>query len=294
MPLNEATGALMAGDKINFSAAASAAKTKAVSGYERSEISFPYMDLDDAVDVSKKLYSRSGISSCPLDELAAAMGQTTSSGNFRLKTATARTFGLAERDGQGSIKLTDLGCRLVSPESEADAKASAFLQVPLYAQIYEKYKGKLLPPTKALEREMQTMGVSSKQTDKARHAFQRSARQAGFFNSGDDRLVRPRSTSGESAETLDQASADSLSHDAPVRQPRRGFGGNGGSYHPFIEGLLQTLPEPGTLWAMEGRAAWLRAAANNFTLMYQGEGQIVVEAKDTEKVTATAKKGAAA
>ena len=48
--------------------------------------------------------------------------------------------------------------------------------------------------------------------------------------------------------------------------------------HPFIQGLLQTLPAAGTVWAIEGRAAWLKAAAQNFTLMYQGEGDIEITA----------------
>ena len=58
-----------------------------------------------------------------------------------------------------------------------------------------------------------------------------------------------------------------------------GGGGNGhGGYHPFIEGLLATLPEPGTIWTIEGRAAWLQAAAHNFMLIYQGDGKIEVNA----------------
>jgi hypothetical protein len=271
----------MKGEKVNFdpgskpNTGGAAARTN-----ERSAIVFPYMDLDDAVEVAKHLYARSGISSCPVDELAAEMKQTTSSGNFRLKTATAGIFGLTEKDGRSSIKLTELGCRIVSPDGEADARATAFLEVPLYAQIYEKYKGKLLPPTKALEREMQVLGVAPKQADKARYAFQRSAKQAGYFNSGEDRLVRPRGNGGNVAapETLDQVAADAptVRNDEAPRRKGSG-GGSGGQYHPFIQGLLETLPEPGTLWTIEGRAAWLQAAAQNFTLIYKGEGKIDVQ-----------------
>ncbi len=272
----------MKGEKVNFDAAAKPKNGSAPRSNDRSTIAFPYMDLDDAVDVAKHLYARSGISGCPIDELAAEMKQTTSSGNFRLKTATAGIFGLTEKDGRSSTKLTELGCRLVSPDSEAEARATAFLEVPLYNQIYEKYKGKLLPPTKALEREMQVLGVASKQTDKARLAFHRSAKQAGYFNSGEDRLVRPRgaTVNTAAADTLDQAAADAPApreDQAPRRNSQSG-GGNGGQYHPFIQGLLQTLPEPGTLWTIEGRAAWLQAAAQNFTLIYQGEGKIDVHA----------------
>jgi hypothetical protein len=268
----------MKGEKVNFDAAAKPKDGAAARSNDRSTVIFPYMDLDDAVDVAKHLYARSGISACPIDELAAEMKQTTSSGNFRLKTATAGIFGLTEKDGRSSIKLTELGCRVVSPDAEADARATAFLQVPLYNQIYEKYRGKLLPPTKALEREMQVLGVASKQTDKARLAFQRSAKQAGYFNNGEDRLVRPRAVGSVSAETLDQAAADAPPPSREDEVPRRGGNGGGGRHHPFIEGLLQTLPEPGTLWTVEGRAAWLQAAAQNFTLIYKGEGKIDVQA----------------
>lgn len=282
-PYTEAKGAPMKGEKINFGVAA--AKAKADSGptrtNDRSAIAFPYMDLDDAVEVARKLYARSGISSCPLDELAAEMKQTTSSGNFRLKTGTARIFGLVEKDGQSALKLTELGCSLNSPDGEAAAIVAAFLRVPLYNQIYEKYLGKLLPPTKALEREMQTLGVAAKQTDKARMAFQRSARQAGYFNSGEDRLVRPRA--GTVAETLDQKTADALPSEREQTPPRRKGSGDGGGHHPFVQGLLETMPEPGTMWTIEGRASWLEAAANIFTLIYKGEGRIAIGAVPAQR-----------
>ncbi len=39
-------------------------------------------------------------------------------------------------------------------------------------------------------------------------------------------------------------------------------------YHPFIEGLLKTLPKPETDWTLGARAKWLQAAANIFELIY--------------------------
>jgi hypothetical protein len=272
----------MTGEKVNFDQARADAKPKAAKEAlrEQSTIVFPNYDLDAAVTVARNVYARSGLGACPLDELAAQAG-TTMSGNFRNKNSAAKIFGFIEKDGQSAVKLTDLGARVVSQESEAEARAVAFLNVPLYSQIFEKYRGKLLPPTKALEREMVTLGVVPTQATAARQIMQRSARQGGYFNSGEDRLVRPRMTGG-TAETLDQAAADApLSTPREEEAPRRnGYGGDGnggGQYHPFIQGLLQTLPEPGTLWTIEGRAAWLQAAAQNFTLIYQGEGKIDVQ-----------------
>jgi hypothetical protein len=53
-------------------------------------------------------------------------------------------------------------------------------------------------------------------------------------------------------------------------------------HHPFIQGLLDTLPEPQTNWAIEGRAKWLQAAANIFDLIYKGTGEIDIRARSEE------------
>lgn len=110
-------------------------------------------------------------------------------------------------------------------DTERAARAEAFMRVPLYAGVYDKYRGHLLPPAKALEREMQGLGVSSKQTDKARQAFERSARQAGYFESGEDRLVKPR------ADTLprrDDPAPDAGADTKKLENDNRGGGGAGG------------------------------------------------------------------
>jgi hypothetical protein len=50
---------------------------------------------------------------------------------------------------------------------------------------------------------MRDVGVSSKQLDKARQVFLRPARQANFFEHGEDRLVRPATSSGPGTPPLD-------------------------------------------------------------------------------------------
>ncbi len=39
--------------------------------------------------------------------------------------------------------------------------------------------------------------------------------------------------------------------------------------HPLIDGLFSCLPAPGSEWALDARAKWLRAAASITGLMYQ-------------------------
>jgi hypothetical protein len=269
----------MTGERVNIDELIGGRSDGDADGSKRqqSTILFPYLDLNAGVDVAKAMMEVRGHSAVEAHELAAQMGQTLS-GAFRLKTGTARIFGLTEREGRDGVKLSEIGRRIVEPETEKAARADAFMAVPLYAQIYEKYKGQRLPPTKALEREMIALGVSSKQADKARQAFDRSARQAGFFDMGDDRLVRPRFDGGTGAA-------------APADDPGAGGGGGAGSggtggggsggdnLHPFIQGLLQTLPEPGTDWNAAARADWLTAAATMFKLIYKGGGDVTVTAK---------------
>jgi len=158
---------------------------------DRSSIEFPYLDLDMSESIANGIYQRAGLGNCEIDELAAQLGQTVS-GALRLKIAAAKMFGLIEKDGRSGYKLSSLGQEIVNDDTAPRARAAAFMNVPLYSQIFEKYKGHLLPPTKALEREMAALGVAAKQSDKARQVFERSARQAGFTAQGDDRLVQPR------------------------------------------------------------------------------------------------------
>ena len=59
---------------------------------------------------------------------------------------------------------------------------------------------------------------------------------------------------------------------------RIGGGGSDLNLHPFIQELLQTLPERGTEWKGPDRAKWLQTTANIFDLIYKGEGGVKVEA----------------
>jgi hypothetical protein len=242
---------------------------------EQSTIAFPYLDLDSAIEVARAIYNRGGTGGCTVEELAAEMNQTVS-GAFRLKTGTAKTFDLVAKEGKSGFKLNELGRQIIAQDTERAARAESFMRVPLYAAVYDKYKGHLLPPPKALEREMQGMGVSSKQTDKARQAFERSAKQAGYFESGEDRLVRPRAElpSGKDEQKKNQGGGSST-NTKEIEPPAGGGGGDGGGRggdksHPLIQGLLLTLPPPGEAWDADGRANWLRMAASIFDNIYKG------------------------
>jgi len=241
----------------------------------QSTIQFPYADLESGIDLVRVIHEKCGGVSCSPDQLAAAMGQTPTSGNFRLKLSTARIFGLAATS-TGRIEITDLGFEIVDPSREKAARARAFLEVELFRRVYEDFEQKQLPPRPAaFELMLERFGVSKKQKSNARRALDRSATQAGFYQHGMDRLVMPNiSTRNVPTDRMPSAQRSEQIIET-VAHSGGGDGGNSGM-HPFIRGLLGALPEPETLWTIEGRAKWLQAAANIFDLMYKGDGQISV------------------
>jgi hypothetical protein len=227
---------------------------------DRSTIEFPYLDLDNAVALAKAVHQSGG--TCTKDQLAARVNQEATSGGFYQRITTAKMFGLLDYD-RGTITLKELGFRMCDPQQEKAARVQAFLNIPLYKALYEKFKGATLPPAEGLESTVGTLGVAPKQKDKARQAFQRSAKQAGFFEFGSDKLVLPTTSvaarSGKAAER------------EPMKAPQKELGeslGEESHYHPFIKGLLETLPPAQTQWPVEARKKWLQAAENIFGLIY--------------------------
>ncbi len=146
----------------------------------RSEIEFPYADLENAVEVAQTLHSKAG-TSCEIEELAAWMNQSATGGTFRTRVFAAKIFGLIETL-QGRATVTELGRAILDKDgSERLARCTAFLNAELFAAMYEQHKGNVLPPPAAIERQMEGMGVSPKQKERARQTFMKSAHYAGFL-----------------------------------------------------------------------------------------------------------------
>jgi hypothetical protein len=238
---------------------------------EYSTIQFPYMDLDSAVGVTRAMRDRAGSTLFSKDQLAAALGHAISSGAFAAKLHAARMFGLIELTG-GGVRVTQLGFDAVDPDA-ARAKAArveAFLSIPLYRRTYEEYRGKALPARPhGLERVFIEFGVAPKRGGNARLAFDRSARQAGFYESGDDRLVAPLLTShpdeAEKAEVTIDPEPKVKSDETLVHSHQ----------HKLIQGLFQELPEARTRWTAAERARWLRLAASMFDVLYIADDKVV-------------------
>lgn len=231
----------------------------------RSEIEFPYADLGSAVELAQTIHSKVG-TSCATDELAAWMGQSATGGTFRTRIGAARMFGLIET-GQGRVTLTQLGRDVLDASgSERAARVTAFLNVELFRVMYEQYKGNALPPPPAIERQMEQLGVSPKQKERARQTFMKSAQYAGFIDSTTGRFVKPG---------IVQKDEGLRQQDKPVDTDRAGGGGSGGdeppAIDPIIGGLLKRLPKSGDVWPKSQRKLWLQLLEGSFELIYQDD-----------------------
>lgn len=244
---------------------------EADAGRGRSSVDFPYCDLGDGEDVVLQIHRNAG-SSCSVEQLAAFMGQAARGGGFRMKVMAAKTFGLIENP-RGQVVLTELGRKMADPAQQPAARIEAFLNVGLFRKIYERFKGNVLPPRPAMTREIQSLGVIGTQADRARQVFERSAEQAGFFSFGKERLVMP-------VVQPERSGALTMEGHPPVVEIKRPE--TTGIYDPLVQGLLNRLPEPGSEWAGDARATWLRALVMNFDVLYtdQSGKRVLVSVSD--------------
>jgi hypothetical protein len=249
---------------------------------EQGGIEFPYVSVDTGISVARALLELGAVP-VERDQLAARMGHTLSGGLIN-KISAARMFGLVEL-AAGKYQLTQLGHAILDSSRSAAARADAFLRVPLYRRIYDEFRNNQLPPSPhGLEQAMVQFGVPQKQKDKARRAFENSARQTGFFAHGNNRLVAPVIPLGEvaaEAALADPRDENRLGKDSDRSKAEA-------ADYPFIKGLLLSLPKVGERWSTEERLKWLRTAIDAFDLMYEGgDTQIMVTGVDPVKLAWT-------
>lgn len=103
--------------------------------------------------------------------------------------------------------------------------------------------------------------------EKAREAFRRVN-----VDDADDRWPRPAAAPGEPPPPT-----------APA--PR---GDDVSQLHPFFQGLLEALPEPGSEWPPAKREQWLETARNIFALLYVDPAETPAPPPRAEPVDFTA------
>lgn len=230
------------------------------SARERSTVEFPYSDLDDATSVVRVIH-QSGGHPLDRDQIAVRLEQKVTSGSFVTKVGAARMFGLVEIvPGSGKIQISPLGHEVLSTDEARAraAKAKAFLNVELYRKLYDDFRGRQLPPRPlGLEQALVGYGVAAKQKTNARYALDRSAKQAGYFDHGQDQLVAPVAGISAPDENPARVASDRKS-DLPEKPELDGV----------ITALIDKLPRGGATFTARDRKAWLTMMNMAFDMAY--------------------------
>lgn len=260
--------------RVQTTAASHSVSTSAEVGGNRPKLAFPYVPLDTAIEVAALIHGQYGIS-CDFAQLAAGLRTTTASSKFRMILSAARMFGLIKAHGK-TVTLTDLGMAIMDPDRRDEAKAEAFLAIPLYAAIHEQFDGKVLPPGAGLEGVIRSLGVTAKSAARARQILQRSADTAGFFRSGEDRLVRP--ALGPAVGTTAQAEQAGDSGTATGNLQATDSPDTSGSDDELLSALWSKLPS-GTEFPEPLRGQWLKMMEMALTMIYGPAQQTPTDAQ---------------
>jgi hypothetical protein len=214
--------------------------------------------------------------------LAVWMGQTVDGGTFRTRVGAARMFGLVETSA-GRVTVTQLGRDVLDKSGvERAARVTAFLNVELFQALYDQNKGHPLPPLPAIERQIEGLGVSPKQKERARQTFNKSAIYAGFIDAASGRFIKP-GVAGVKDERSEQRVADDRAKNLS--------GGDGGgstdlNLDPLLIALLRKIPDTEKGWPASQRMRWFRTFAMNVSQIYDGDSEPVELKIELEKEAA--------
>lgn len=254
----------------------------------RSEVSFPYYDLDSSVEVAAKIHDEAG-GSCTRDQLAPMLGYSgTKNGGFLSRLGAARMFGLVE-EVNGSLRPTALASQIYAPIHSSDSqrgKVQAFLNIELFNKVYERFKGQPLPNDQGLENLLRNdLKVVPAQIKNALRTLHESAESAGFFNTaGRGRLVIPVAANAKTpSSTPAQGPGGAQLDDATLVATGTTGGGRAPSQRhppvdeaaipPAIYGLIRDLPPEGTAMTKPKRERLIKAFEASINWLYPDEGE---------------------
>lgn len=231
-------------------------KTREVSRY-----TFPYYNLEVCIEVARALHDRAG-GKASMTQLASYLDHTDEfSGAFRSKVWGAKLFGLVQVTSN-IVSTTPLGEQLASLQSglQRDRRlAEAFLNVPLFREVYKRYEGSTLPSTReGLKNALHnTFGVPPRIVPVALKTLLMSADQAGFRRENPNRLIHPIPIGliedSRESEPTPKAGGVEITEMVPQKETM------GERTHPAISGFLLELPKSEEEWTDNERQRWIDA-----------------------------------
>lgn len=253
------------------------------SAVGRSGITSPYFDLAASLAVAQLILQQGGGTSSP-EQLVHWLGyKSTGSGTYATRISAAnKHFGLIDSSGN-TFSLTERAKTILSPvmpEDAINAKVEAFLAVPLFAKVYEQYRGTSLPPEVGLKNLfLNTYKVLPDRVAVAVRVFLNSAEQAGFFSTSGDRskLIKPTVTHSVTHQSVDHSRQDNnpLKIETPAQEKPKtsSTDGGAGGVDTAIIGLLRKLPAQGGTWTAAEQTRFLTAFTHTIQFLYPTEDE---------------------
>jgi hypothetical protein len=233
----------------------------------------PYFDLDDSIAVAKVVHDRGG-GTCARDLVAASLGySTTKSGAFSSRISAAKQFGLIRVEGD-VIATTDRAISILHPVMESDAivgRRDAFLSVPLFQKVYDKFKGGSLPQEIGLQNLFKSeYKIGEERLKPALRVMLHSAEQAGFFSvaGNKSRMIAPTGVVHTGAGKL-EAGASKADSEINLERQRASVPVEGPTgVHPALTAMLRELPRPGTEWPPSKKDRFITAFRSILDVVY--------------------------
>jgi hypothetical protein len=262
----------------------------------RSETAVVAVDLNTIAQVVRQIRD-SWAAPGTIDEIAESLDLMGSARNtFKNKIYNAVKYGVVampfnRSKGAVEVVVLPLGEALVDPARSREAGVRAFLHVPLNREMFRRYEGKRLPSDEELDRVIRDeLGVTPGQVENARRTLLRSARQAGFFEQGRDRLTIPPGVAAIEDGPMDHRVAEETTTHAsevppelrneiasPTRQAQSDTHGASAmptlppGSDPAIVTWLQKMPPPGEGWPRAKRTRWYEMFGQLLDYVYDEE-----------------------
>ena len=203
----------------------------------RSPYLFPAYAIATALQVAE-IVENDGGGSLNEATLAMAMSSSAKSSTFRLKTLTGKQFGVIAKSGE-NLQTTPLGKAILKPTHDAEkaaALAEAFLNIPLFREVTQRYKGQPLPNSGSLRNILEReLGITNKRVPNAERVLMDSARDAGVLRTaGSNTYLAPET----------DASAGNIEVNPP-NTPETIIDSEGHTVPPSVGGIVEPPNRPG-------------------------------------------------
>lgn len=206
-----------------------------------TDLRYPKYDLEQSVDVARKISDRGVGATLSSHELAAALDYSgTNNGAYLNRVAAARLFGLI--DGQAeAIGVTKRAERILHPdypEAAAAARIEAFKAVTLYLAFLDAFRGRTLERPGMLSALVTRFRIPEDEAGKVLGRLLLSAEQAGLFKAaGNSRMIEPTLNRPDGAQP---ANAEEVPYIEPGRVAA--LEAPGRKFPKIIEGALDLMP----------------------------------------------------